>query len=143
MTGTVTCATLGAMATPFAPPALPGSSSPVVEPASVSSPKDIAVFGLGEVLKTLIHNAGAFSAENDVLKAVGAVDNFLQHFTGGINPATVNALGDMRASVEDVSQRIPPGGYPAVVQQGITLDYTKLAQAILAEQQKAAAITQG
>lgn len=115
----------------------------VVSPSAISGPKPAAVHGLGEVLMTLIHRTNAFHSEDDQLKADNAVRAFVNAHVSDSERASFDP-GDTRAAREDVSLRTPPGGAPAAVYTGPVLDYTKLAQAILAEQQKAQnAVTSG
>jgi anionic cell wall polymer biosynthesis LytR-Cps2A-Psr (LCP) family protein len=123
----------------------PGSAPaerPIVEPSAVSSPKSNAVFQLGEVLKTVLHKTLAFSNENDLDAAVNTVDSFVKTFIPVAEMPAIFMEG-ARAIKEDVTQRIPPGGAMANVVSGPVLDYSKLAQAILAEQRKYQATIEG
>lgn len=122
----------GAIA-PYAgsPPPAPAVAA---EPSAVTGPKSAAVFKLGQVLKTLIHNGRAFLSENDVDAAVSIVDRFVEAFVPGGEFAAL-LTGAERAAKEDVSQRVAPGMVP-VGPAGITLDYEKLADAILKRQQQ-------
>lgn len=112
-------------------------STDVLTPSAVSSHKSDAIHALGEVLKTVIHKSvGVFSTENELDAAVNIVDGFVRAM---IPEGSISALVSegARAMKEDVSQRTPPGGAVAAnVMSGPVLDYTKLAQAILAEQRK-------
>jgi hypothetical protein len=127
------------MSTPagaIAPYQGPSDQAPVatVEPTATSSGKSSAVFKLGEVLKTIIHNSRSFLSENDVDAAINVVDSFVGAFIpGGELPALLT--GAERAAKEDVSQRVAPGMTQQVM-GGPALDYQKLAQAILAEQKR-------
>jgi hypothetical protein len=114
----------------------PSSSAPVatVEPTAISSGKSSAVFKLGQVLKTIIHNSRSFLSENDVDAAINVVDSFVGAFVPGGEIAAL-ATGAERAAKEDVSQRVAPGMTQQVM-GGPVLDYQKLAQAILAEQKR-------
>lgn len=132
------------MTTPGAGAVAPysGGNSPAstVSPTAVASGKSSAVFALGELLKTIVHKTLTFPAESGVDSAVNTIDAWVRSF---VSPSEVSALatGDERAAKEDVSLRVPPGGGVATqVVSGPVLDYQKLAQAILAEQQK---LTQG
>jgi hypothetical protein len=120
--------------TPYATQAPVTPAVPVVEPAAVSSAKSGAVFRLGEVLKTVIHNSRSFLSEPDVDAAVNVVDSFVQAFVPGGELAAL-FTGAERAAKEDVSQRVAPGMTQQVT-GGPVLDYQKLAQAILAEQKR-------
>lgn len=114
----------------------------VVQPSAISGPKPAAVHGLGEVLMTLIHRTNAFHSEDEQIAADNAVRAYVDAHVSSSDRASFDP-GDTRAAREDVSLRTPPGGAPAVY-TGPVLDYTKLAQAILAEQQKAQnAVTSG
>jgi hypothetical protein len=117
-------------------------STEPVSPSAVSSAKSGAVFALGEVLKTLLHNAvGAFHTEGDLDAAIRVVDKFVgAHVPGSEMDALLT--GDQRAPKEDVTKRIPPGGVVQPVITGPVIDYQALAKAILAEQQKYQAQTQ-
>jgi hypothetical protein len=108
-------------------------ANPPVNPAAVSSGKSSAIYALGEVLKTMIHKTLAFSTESDLDNAVRIVDKFVGAFVPGSEMSAL-LTGDARAAKEDVSLRVPPQG--AAVISGPVLDYTKLAQAILAEQKR-------
>lgn len=127
--------TPGGAVAPYATGAAPAQ---VVIPTAVSSAKSSATFALGEVLKTVIHNSRAFLTENDLDKAVSVVDDFVKTMVPG-NEMSALVTGAERAAKEDVTQRVAPNMTAAVV-TGPQLDYTKLAQAILAEQRR---LTQG
>jgi hypothetical protein len=120
-------------ATPPAPVVYDGPP-PVVEPSAMSSAKSSAVFRLGQVLKTVIHNSRSFLSENDVDAAISVVDSFVGAFIPGGELAAL-VTGVERAAKEDVSQRVAPGMTQQVM-GGPVLDYQKLAQAILAEQKR-------
>lgn len=109
----------------------------VSSPPRVSSPSPGAVFRLGELLKTLLHQSvGVFKNENDLLRALTVVDDFVRAFVPGSAMAAL-VTGDEQAAREDVSQRTPPTmSNPATAYPG--LDYARLAQAILAAQREAA-----
>lgn len=115
------------------------ANSPAVEPSAVSTPKSNAVFQLGEVLKTVLHKSLTFSNENDLDAAIGVVDSFVKTMIPAAEMPAIFMEG-ARAVKEDVTQRIPPGGAVANVVSGPVLDYSKLAQAILAEQRKYQAV---
>lgn len=110
------------------------STAPVT-PTAVATPKTSAVSKVGEILKTLIHNSGAFLREADVDGAISAVESFVKELVPASEAPAV-ATGEARAPKEDVTTRTVPGSLPTAATAGATLDYTKLAQAILAEQQK-------
>jgi|SRR5215831_8194861 hypothetical protein len=102
-----------------------------VEPTAMANGETVAKHGVGEILKTLVHHSLAFPTEDSTNAAFLAVDKWVGD-TAGMD--TDNA----RAPIEDVSQRIPPGGVtPTSVVQGPVIDYNKLAQAILAAQKEA------
>lgn len=104
----------------------------------MSSPSPGAVFRLGELLKTIVHQSvGVFKNENDLLAALTTVDDFVHAFVPGSAMAAL-ATGDEQAAREDVSQRVAPTmSNPATAYPG--LDYGRLARAILAAQQEAVA----
>jgi hypothetical protein len=114
-----------------APPEQPGTPARVVTPSAVAQAQPSAVFGLGEVLKTIIHNSRTYVSENDVDKAISAVEKFVGAFTTGSDMQAL-ATGAERAMKEDVTQRVAPGGIASIVPPGI--DYDKLAAALLAAQ---------
>jgi hypothetical protein len=107
----------------------------VVTPSAVSGPKASAIFQLGEVLKTVIHRTQTFAGEADMDNAMNVIDSFVHAFVPSHEMMAL-MTGDQRAAKEDVSLRTPPGGAVANVVTGPVLDYSKLAQAILAEQRK-------
>lgn len=110
----------------------------VVTPASVASPASVAVVNLGEVLKEVVSNLPmAFPHENNVLDALNAIDAFVATSVPKGEVAAAKP-DETRAAVEDVSKRIPPGGAP--VAPGPSIDYAALARAIMAEQQRLAAL---
>lgn len=121
-----------------APPEQPGTPAKALTPSAVAQAQPSAVFGLGEVLKTIIHNSRTYVSENDVDKAVSAVEKFVGAFTTNSDLKAL-ATGEERAAKEDVTQRVAPGGVsPSLIPAGI--DYDKLAAALLAaqaQQQKA------
>ena len=125
--------TPGAAVAPYQGSA-PATSS-VVSPSAVSSPKSNATFALGEILKTVLHKVPAFASENDLDNAINVVDSWVK---SSIPSSEVPAIfmDNARAAKEDVTQRTPPGGAVANIVTGPVLDYSKLAQAILAEQRK-------
>lgn len=111
-------------------------STDVLTPSAVSSPKTSAIMQLGEVLKTVLHKSvGVFHSENDLDAAVNIVDDFVRAMLGSADTSAV-MTDAFRAAKEDVTMRTPPGGAVANVVTGPVLDYSKLAQAILAEQRK-------
>jgi hypothetical protein len=111
-------------------------STEPVSASAVASAKSSTLFGLGEVLKTLLHNAvGAFHTEGDLDAAIAVVEKFVGAWVPGSEIAAL-LTGDQRAPKEDVTKRIPPGGVVQQVVQGPVIDYSALAKAILAEQQK-------
>lgn len=124
--------TPGGAVAPYTPGSAPVTA--VVEPSAITSGKSTAVFRLGQVLKTVIHNSRAFASENDVDAAISAVDSFVGAFIPGGEMAALLTDG-VRAAKEDVSQRVAPGMTRQVV-GGPVLDYQLLAQAILAEQKR-------
>ena len=90
-------------------------------------------------MKTVFHNTPAFSSENDLDNAINVVDSFVKAFIPGGEMAAIPTDG-ARAVKEDVTLRTPPGGAVANVVSGPVLDYSKLAQAIIAEQRKQQAL---
>lgn len=118
---------------PYEPPVVQGTV--VSSPPRVSSPSPGAVFRLGELLKTIVHQSvGVFKNENDLLGALTVVDDFVRAFVPGSAMAAL-AVGDEQAPREDVSQRVAPTtSNPATAYPG--LDYGRLARAILAAQQE-------
>lgn len=106
-----------------------------IEPSAIASGRSSAIFSLGDVLRRLIDHSLAFPTENAKLAAYNTVNDYVG---AHVADRELSALmtGDERAPVEDVSQRTPPniGGPVAYTAPG--LDYTKLAQAILREQQR-------
>ena len=123
----------GALA-PYSQVPPPAAPVDVVTPTAVSTAKSSAVFRLGEVLKTVIHNSRSFLSEPDVDTAINVVEDFVSAFVPG-GELTALFTGAERAAKEDVSQRVAPGMTRQVV-GGPVLDYQKLAQAILAEQKR-------
>ena len=111
-----------------------GAPAPaVITPTAVASNRSSAVFQLGQMLKTVIHNSRVFANEADLDNAVNVVDKFVGAFVPGSElPALLT--GDERAAKEDVTQRVAPN--TSAVVTGPVLDYTKLAQAILNEQER-------
>lgn len=122
------------------PMVIEGALSKPVYPAAVAGQTPSAVYKLGQVLKEIVHGIpAAFAGENDVLAAITAIDEFIKAF---VPAAALPALltGDERASVEDVSKRIPPQGVAYVVPSNVpVIDYDKLAMAMVRAQQELAA----
>lgn len=109
-----------------------------VSPSAVAGPKSVAVHSLGEVLKHLIHNSGAYHDEGQVDTAVSTVDGFVKAYVPPQELPAIDRSG-MRAAKEDVTQRIPPGGPMTNVVAGPVIDYNQLARAILNAQAEAQA----
>jgi hypothetical protein len=106
----------------------------VVQPSAMAGPVASAVYGLGEILKDLIHNGKAYHSECQVLNAVNVVEDFVSAF---VKPSEEPALrtGDERAPYEDVSLRQPPPGFVGMaVPNQPTIDYDKLAAALVRAQ---------
>lgn len=121
-------------------PAIPGTVISGGSTGAVVSPQHNALFRVGELLKKVVRAVPtAFPNENDVYNAITAIESFV---TTGIPAASLRALSeehDGAAPLEDVTKRIPPAGSAALAapaMQGI--DYDKLAQALIAAQQRAA-----
>ena len=110
------------------------TSTPTLYPTSVSGPQSAAIHGLGEVLKTMIHNSHYFATENQIDSAMSAVDKWV---TTSVKSHELGAIltGEERAAKEDVTKRIPPGG-PMPTAVGPQIDYRQLAEAIIAAQQR-------
>lgn len=109
----------------------------VVQPSAMAGPVASAVFGLAQILKDVVHNGRVYTAENDVLAALNAIDSFANAF---VKPSELPALatGDERAQVEDVSLRpAPPGMTGMVPSNAPSIDYDKLAAALVRAQQQA------
>lgn len=105
-----------------------------VTPTNVASAKSAAVHNFGQVLHTMVKNSRAFHTENEEDNAHRVIDAFVgTHVNNGEKSALLT--GNEYAAKEDVTQRIPPGGV-AVQPAFAGLDYTALAKAILAEQQR-------
>lgn len=113
-------------------------SGSVVQPTATASRAQAATVRLGEVLKEMISKSGSFVSEEALRLAEVAVSDWVGAF---VPPSALSALDleSSRAPREDVSQRIPPGGAPVVVQTGPSIDYDKLAAAILNAQRAAQA----
>jgi hypothetical protein len=113
----------------------------VVQPSAVAGARASAAYGLAQVLKDVIHGSPAsFHGENHVLKAIEAVDKFVKAFVGaGELPALVT--GDERALVENVALRTPPPQvtFGTPVNTGPSIDYDRLAAAIVRQQNAQAA----
>ena len=112
---------------------LPVPRGSVLEPSATVSPLSIATVSVGEILKNLVHYSQGYHTENLTDAALASIKSWVDHSIG--NEKSAINMGETRAAKEDVSLRVPPGGFaPANVMAGPVLDYTKLAQAILAEQ---------
>lgn len=109
-----------------------------VEPTAIASGRSSAIFSLGDVIKRLVDHSLAFHSENDKLAAFNVVDGYVNAHVADREMVAL-LTGIERAPVEDVSQRVPPTVGGPVMTGGPGLDYTKLAQAILREQQRLAA----
>lgn len=107
-----------------------------MQPSVMAGPVASAVFGLAQILKDVVHNGRVYTAENDVLNALNVIDSFANAF---VKPSELPALatGDERASVEDVSMRQPPPGMPSVPINAPSIDYDKLAAALVRAQMAA------
>lgn len=110
-------------------------SGPVITPSAVAGPKAAAVHALGEVLKTMIHMSHYFATENLQDAALVTVDKFVGAFTTSSELSAIKT-GDERAAKEDVTKRIPPGGAMQMPSNAPAIDYMKLAEAIVAVQQR-------
>lgn len=110
-----------------------------VNPSAIAQAVPSAAYGIAQVLKDLIHSSRAFHSENQVLEAYKAVDTFMKAF---VPASALSALmtGDERASIEDVSKRIPPQGVAFSVPTNVpAIDYDKLAAAMVRAQAQYAA----
>jgi hypothetical protein len=110
------------------------SNTRVIEPTAVAGPRSAAVHALGEVLKTMIHNAHYFPTENLVDAAMNTVDKWVAASTSSSEIAAI-ITGNERAPKEDVTKRTPPGG-SAMPVAGPAIDYRLLAEAIVAAQNR-------
>jgi hypothetical protein len=119
------------------PPSQAGDSG-VVVPSAIAQAKPSATFALGGILRKLIDHSLAFASENAKLAAHQVVDDFINSHVG-FQEMQALATGEERAPVEDVTKRVAPGGAPQLQLPSAPLDYTKLAQAILAEQARLSA----
>lgn len=121
-----------------APPATIQGS--VVTPAASANGSQSAVFSLGQMLKELIHGTPqAFSSENQLLSALSSVDAWVKAHVPG-SARTALATGDERAAIEDVSLRPAPNGVSySIPTTAPTIDYDKLAMAMVRAQQQIAA----
>jgi hypothetical protein len=102
----------------------------------MAGPVASAVFALGNVLKDVIHNGRVYTSEPDVLSALSVVDDFISAFVKHSEMPAL-ATGDERAAVEDVSLRPTPPGMPSIPVNTPTIDYDKLAAALVRAQQEA------
>lgn len=120
-----------------------GVSSPaptVVNPTAMAGPVHSATWALGEVLKEIIHKGGVYLTENALHEAEAIVSAWVKSVVP-LSAVAALSTGDERAPREDVSKRIPPGGLPAipVVTTAPAIDYDRLAEALLAAQQRSQA----
>lgn len=109
-------------------------SGDVVQPSAMASRLQAATVALGEVLKEVVNRSGSYLTEEGLRLAEQAISDWVG---ASVPLRAMDALDTEanRAAREDVSQRIPPGGAPAVVMQAApSIDYDRLAQAILAAQ---------
>jgi hypothetical protein len=104
----------------------------VVEPSHISQPHSFAAHDFFNTVRDLVHRT-PYHNESERDAALNSIGSYEKHVTGS-DAAYVLDEGD-RAPVEDVSQRRPPSGLPSTVAPGATIDYAKLAAAIVAAQQ--------
>lgn len=115
-------------------PVIPGQ---VVNPVNPTSVTQSAASGPAHeffgVIKRLVNLAG-FHNQSDVQNALSAVDAYEKHVVPPGDFRAIDTEGDP-APVEDVSKRTPPVP-PTVTQvsQGQSIDYARLAAAIVAAQ---------
>lgn len=119
------------------PPTVQGR---VVTPSATASGAQSAVFGLAQVLKELIHGTPqAFTNENQVLGALTSVDKWVKAHVPGSALSAVRD-GTERAEIEDVSKRPAPNGVSySIPTTAPTIDYDKLAEAMVRAQMRIAA----
>lgn len=109
-------------------PALQGE---VLTPDAVVDPIAFPAHDFFNVIKDVIHRASVFHDEDDLKKAMNAVDVFEKRFLKNDHQHVTSE--DDRAPHEDVSQRIPPQTGAVTVPAGApAIDYNKLAQALMA-----------
>lgn len=115
-------------------------SGEVVTPTAIAGRLESAAFGLAQVLKQIIHGShGVFHTENQLLEALAAVDKYV---AATVPASMLRALltGEERASHEDVSKRVPPGGVQVMQRAAVpAIDYDLLAQAMVRAQMQIAA----
>lgn len=115
-------------------------SGEVVTPTAIAGRLESAAFGLAQVLKQIIHGShGVFHTENQLLEALAAVDKYV---AATVPASMLRALltGEERASHEDVSKRVPPGGVQVMQRTAVpAIDYDLLAQAMVRAQMQIAA----
>jgi hypothetical protein len=103
----------------------------VVEPSATAGPGPAAAHGLGTVLLDLVYRSGSYHSESDQDAAADAVHKWVNSQVSASEKRALNTDAT-RAPKEDVSLRVPPGGYvPAVVTATPAIDYDKLAQALV------------
>lgn len=114
--------------------------SGVVNPTAMAGPVHASTHALGQVLMDLIHRAGVYTSEVAIHEAEAAVTAWVKSVVP-LSAVAALVTGDERAPKEDVTKRIPPGGLPAipVVTSAPAIDYDRLAEALLAAQQRSKA----
>lgn len=126
------------MSTPagaLAPHTIPGE---VVTPDAVLDPKSVPAHNFFNVLRDLVHRT-TYHDEGQKHAALDALDAFEQRFVP-VQDRKYVVLDTDYAGREDVSKRIPPQvGTTPVPVAGPAIDYNRLAAAIVAMQQQAAA----
>lgn len=124
------------------PPVIPGEiirQDPALAASAVMDPISVATHKFANILRHIVaHSPGLFKTENELRDAVRTIDTFERHLIPQRDRNLVVTQEDT-AQVEDVSQRQPPRGaaMPTVPAMGPSIDYTKLAQAIILAQQDA------
>jgi hypothetical protein len=102
-----------------------------VLPPAVSPDAD-AGHGFVNVVRKLAHIPTAFHSEDERLAALDALTTYERSILGSAHAGVIQETD--HAPVEDVSLRVPPGGAPMPVVTGPTIDYDKLAAAIVRAQ---------
>jgi hypothetical protein len=110
---------------------MPAALQGKVLPPAVSPDAD-AGHQFVNVVRQLAHIPTAFHSEAERIAALEALTAYERSILGSAH-AGVIAETD-HAPIEDVSLRVPPGGPPLPVVTGPTIDYDKLAAAIVRAQ---------
>lgn len=95
------------------------------------------MWDLGQVLKHLLIRSNIFSHEGVLESALSVVDRFV---AAHVPPAAIRVMqtGEELAMHEDVTLRKPSGHIgQAIVTTGPSIDYNRLANAIIAAQEEA------